>query len=189
MPNTAPHSPEDTYDHWLVIRAQSGEEEAMRRLYGRWATKLQRHALRMTGNADAAADASQEAWMAIVHGLHRLEDPACFRRWAYQIVGRKCADWVRKRSRHRATTTPLVDDPPTPEPPADSSEPLEALRRSLRGLGDQDRTVLAMHYLDEMPLREIAEALVLPIGTVKSRLYYARQRLRDALRDDHPFPT
>ncbi len=186
MPNAAPHSPEETYDQWLVIRAQAGDAEAMRRLYGRWAAKLQRHALRLTGNADGAADASQEAWMAIVRGLDRLEDPACFRRWAYQIVGRKGTDWVRKRSRQRAITTSLIDDPATPEPPADTSEPIEALRHALRQLGEQDRTVLAMHYLDGMPLREMAEALGLPHGTVKSRLHYARQRLRDAIRIDQP---
>lgn len=180
MPDTAPHSPDETFDHWLVLRAQSGEEEALRRLYARWAAKLQRHALRMTGSSDGAADASQEAWLAIVRGLGRLEDPACFRRWAYQIVGRKCADWVRRRQRSRATTTPLSEDPIAPTD-HESIDRRETVSKTLKHLSSKDQTLLAMHYADEMPLAEIAEAMSLPLGTIKSRLHHARQRLKQAL--------
>lgn len=184
MSRTDPHSPNEAYDQWLVLCAQSGDEEALRRLVDRWNPHLQRHASRLTGNPDGAADVAQEAWLAIVRGLKRLDDPACFRRWAYQIVTRKCADWVRGRQRRRATTETLVADPEHPEPTGDPHEPVARLRAALAELASDDRTILAMHYLDGMPLTEIAESLLLPVGTVKSRLFHARKRLKAVLEND-----
>ena len=179
-PPNRPHSKEEALDQWLVLRAQDGEEEALRRLIARWSVRLKRHAARLTGDAHGAADVSQEAWIAIVRGLARLEDPACFRRWAYRIVTNKAADWVRRRQTSRARSGPLVEEPAAAksEPP---DERLDALDSALAKLPDNDRTILAMHYTETMPLAEIAEALGLPVGTVKSRLYHARQRLKATL--------
>lgn len=188
MPNHAPHSPDEALDHWLVARAQSGDEGAMERLYARWAERLQRHALRLTRDADGASDASQEAWLAIVRGVDRLDDPACFRRWAYQIVGRKCVDWVRRRQHRRATTETLLEDPPAGAKATDDDEAerQDSLRQTLRRLPNRDRVILALHYDDALPLAEIAESLGVPLGTVKSRLYHARQRLKQALQSTEP---
>ncbi len=175
------HTAEETFDQWLVLRAQEGDEAALRRLVERWSLRLQRHALRLTGQADAAADVSQEAWLAIVRGLRKLNDPACFRRWAYQIVSRRCADWVRARQRQRATITNLVEEPAAVETPEITDHRIALLQQALAKLASQDRTMLAMHYLEKMSLQEIAEALLIPMGTVKSRLHYSLMRLRRVL--------
>lgn len=177
--NSKPHkSSEEAYDQWLVLQAQAADEKALIELVERWIPRLKRHAMRLTGRPDAASDVSQEAWLAIVRGLGRLQDPACFRRWAYQIVSRRCADWVRKQQRIRATTEPIQEDPLTREPNDAEDSKLSALQQALRELPAKDRTLLAMHYLEEMSIREIAEAFQLPEGTVKSRLFHSRQRLK-----------
>lgn len=188
MPTDAPPPADDAYNQWLVIRAQSGEEDALEELVERWSPRLGRHAMRLTGNADGAAEAAQEAWLGIVRGLDRLDDPACFRRWAYQIVARRCADWIRRRQRSRNTTEPLTDEPPTPAADNTTTDRRDAVRRMLKSLPRQDQALLAMHYSDGMPLAEIAEAAGLPVGTVKSRLYHARQRLKSAIERDQENP-
>ncbi|QDT70827.1 ECF RNA polymerase sigma factor SigW [Planctomycetes bacterium MalM25] len=191
MPDAAPHPPnrphskEEALDQWLVLRAQDSEEDALRRLVARWSARLKRHATRLTGDPHGAADVAQEAWIAIVRGLPRLEDPACFRRWAYRIVTNKSADWVRRRQTHRAHNAPLVEEP-TAASVEPTDERLDALGVALAKLPDKDRTILAMHYTESMPLTEIAEALTLPVGTVKSRLYHARQRLKATLEPQSP---
>lgn len=172
-------TPDDIYDELLVLRRQSGDDAALVELVQRWQPRLMRHAQRLTGAPDAAGEVVQSAWLAILRGLHRLEDPACFRRWAYRIVTHKCADWVRARQRGRASTTqlssePIDEDTSEKSPPDDSAMLTEALKQ----LPLDHKAVLSMFYLDEMPLMEIAEALSLPVGTVKSRLHYAREKLK-----------
>lgn len=184
MPDAQPLPPDDSYDQWLVLRAQGGEADAMRQLVERWNPRLTRHAMRLTQNAEAANEAAQEAWLGIVRGIYRLDDPACFRRWAYRIVARKCADWIRRRQKDRQTTQELCSDPPAPSRENALQDKQERLRLALQELPSQDRALLAMHYTEAMPLTEIADALGLPLGTVKSRLYHARQRLKAAIEHD-----
>ena len=102
---------DDIHDEWLVLRAQDGDAAALAEIVDRWQPRLLRHAMRLTGTSDGAADATHHAWVAIIGGLGRLNDPACFRRWAFRIVGNKAADYVRDRQRERKQSTPLAADP------------------------------------------------------------------------------
>ncbi len=175
-------TPDDIHDELLVIRCQDGDREALAELVERWQPKLLRQAMRLTGTADAAADVAQETWLAIVRGIRRLDDPAAFRDWAYRIVTHKCADWVRRRQRQRAAGGPLVAEPAAVPPPTeDPSGDIAALRHALKLLPTQQKAILAMFYLDCLPIRLIAEMLSLPEGTVKSRLYHARCHLKEVL--------
>ncbi|MHC4217223.1 MAG: RNA polymerase sigma factor [Planctomycetota bacterium] len=178
-------SREDILDEWLVFRIQEGDTEALRELVSRWNPKLWRHARRLIGETDAAADALQDAWLAIVRGLPRLRDPAVFRSWAYRIVSRRCADWIRRRQRDRAMNQGAPADPAeAPAPagtPASASDDIAAVRQAIRELPADHRLVLSLHYLEGLSVREIACALDIPAGTVKSRLHHARNILRETL--------
>lgn len=174
-------TPDDVYDELLVIRCQDGDREALAELVERWQPRLLRHAMRLTGHADTAGEVAQEAWVAIVRGVRRLDDPAAFRDWAYHIVAHKCADWVRRRQRSRAVAVPLITEPAEPAGAEDPSDDVAAVRTALKLLPNQQKAILAMFYLDGMPVRLIAEVLSLPEGTVKSRLYHARNRLKEVL--------
>jgi len=97
---------------WLVLAAQQGNEAAFTDLYGLWAADLRRMALVRVERSDSADEVSTDVWLAIARGLARLDDPACFPRWAFRIVQRRSADWIRQRSRTRerdlAVSTDLV---------------------------------------------------------------------------------
>jgi len=143
---------------------------------------LARYALRLTADGDAMAEVMQETWLAIVRGLRGLEDAARFRSWAYRIVTHKCADWIRSRAHRRQTCVPLDQEllagSPSDEEPTDE---IAALRKALSQLPPERRAILAMFYLDDLSIRDIAAALSLPEGTVKSRLFHAREELRQSL--------
>jgi RNA polymerase sigma-70 factor (ECF subfamily) len=171
---------ERVLDELLVLRCQDGEANAFEELVGRWQRKLLRHALHLTGDADGANDVVQEAWFAIVRGIGRIDDPARFPAWAYRIVTHKAADWVRKRQRRQAVEDAL--EPPRPTAvPEGANDDVDALRAALRNLPRDARGVLSLHYLDGLGVRDIARALGIPAGTVKSRLFNARNKLKQVL--------
>lgn len=162
------------YDELLVLRWQNGEVAAMSELVDRWHARLFRHVRRLTDSADDAAEVMQETWLAMIRSVPKLDDPAKFPAWAYRIASNKAADFVRKKSRRR--TVPL-DEPDeivakTPTPKHDD------LINLLNGLSVEHRTVVSLRYGEELPLEAIAGMLNIPLGTVKSRLHYALDFLK-----------
>lgn len=174
-------TPENIQDELLVLRCQAGDADALRVLIERWQPRFGRFAWHLTNDREATRDVVQDAWMAIVRGIKRLDDPALFRSWAYRIVSNKCADWLRQRIAQRglAQEPRVAPEPASREP--DSSDEVEPLRRALRRLPDEQRAILSLHYLDGMSVAEIARVMDVPTGTVKSRLHHARNRLKTAL--------
>ncbi len=173
---------DDILDELLVLKTQGGDVAALNVLAKRWHPKLLRQAVRLTGEADGGADVAQEAWLAIVRSLRRLQDPGRFRAWAYRIVSRKATDWIRTRVRRRRLDeqVALEADDAQAEPPGDE---VDRVRQSLAGLPADRRALLAMYYVEGMTVGEISEALSIPRGTVKSRLFHARNRLRATLEE------
>jgi len=174
-------TPYTVLDEFLVAQCQCGDSEAFAQLVGRWHPRLLRHALQYTGDTEAAKDIAQEVWLAIARGLHRLNDPARFRAWAYRIVANKSRDWIR-RERSRRRLNQSLDTPTLGVPPA--SEAVERVRTAIGELDADQRTILTWFYMEEMSVREIAEALSIPPGTVKSRLFHARHALRACLEEN-----
>jgi RNA polymerase sigma-70 factor (ECF subfamily) len=175
-------TPSEVIDEYLVLRGQAGEPEAFRRLVERWHPRLLGHAFRFTKNGDAARDVTQESWLAIVKGIARLDDPARFRAWAYRIVANKARDWIRREQARRRAAAAA----PAPECSTStaSTGAVARLRESIAELEPDQRLILTWYYLEDMPLRDIAEALSIPVGTVKSRLFHARTALRASLTEE-----
>ncbi len=177
--------PEDILDELLVLRCQGGEFAALDVLARRWHPRFEKLAMRLTGRSEVAADVAQEAWLAIVNGVRRLDDPARFKSWSYRIVANKCADWIRREQRRRRTTEEVAREPAPPiesdpEPPWGETGPL---RIALRALPPERRALLSMFYLDGLSVAAIARSLGIPAGTVKSRLFHARHHLRRTLEE------
>lgn len=167
---------EDIEDQLLVMDAQDRAPGAMDRLVERWQRRLWQHAARLTGDGQAAWDVTQQTWLAIIRGLHRLEDPARFRAWAYRIATNKAADWIRHR---RAAPGQAGDDiAERPAPQAGDRDPT-GVRELLGMLNAEKQVVLSLHYFDRLGIEEIGVALGLPAGTVKSRLHHARRELKE----------
>jgi len=143
--------------------------------------------VRLTGRDDAGQDATQEAWIEITRGLWRLEDPASFGPWAYKIVTRSAARWIRREVRrrgveHKIATQPVAQrDLPSAEEAIDSAE---AVRVALRRLAADQRTILELRYVEDYSIAQMADVLGIPAGTVKSRLFQAREELRKHLNEE-----
>ncbi len=171
-------------DELLVLSCQEGDTDAFASLVDRWQQRLWRHAWRLTGSEDAAWDALQEAWIGIARDVGRLEDAAAFPAWAYRITGNKCRDWIRRQQRRRRADEAYSDRQRKAE---DESQALrqrcDSVKEALELLSGADRAILSLRYLDGFDTAQIAEIMDVPPGTVKSRLFYARQRLRDLMED------
>jgi RNA polymerase sigma-70 factor, ECF subfamily len=173
---------EDVQDELLVMQCQNGDGDSLIALVNRWQPRLLCHAMRLTRQKEAALDVVQDAWIAIVRGIRRLDDPARFAPWVYRIVSNKCADWTRQQQRHRATFAPLTVEPAANEALSnDSQDDATAIREAIARLPRHQQAILSLFYVDELSLRDIAEALSLPLGTVKSRLHYARNSLKELI--------
>ncbi len=168
-------------DELLVIRCQEGDVAAFEQLVARWQERLWRHAWRLTEDEDAAWDALQEAWIGISRGLQRLSDPAAFPAWAYRIVGHKCRDWLRRRRRQRQLAELYRTE--VQESYESAPPPHEALKEAMAQLSGPDRAILSLRYEDAFGTAEIAVILEIPEGTVKSRLFHARKRLKHLSED------
>ncbi len=157
----------------LVLRAQSGDREAFDALLRDVAPPLLRYVARVTGDAALAEDVVQETLVLIVRKISWLGDPSLFRAWAYRIASREAFRALKKQRRYvePAGETAIEDVPSDPWQ-------RERLLASLEKLSPASRAVITLHYLEEMPLSEVAAVLDLAPGTVKSRLAYGLAQLR-----------
>ncbi|NQT16307.1 MAG: sigma-70 family RNA polymerase sigma factor [Planctomycetes bacterium] len=169
-------------DELLVLRSQEGDVAAFDELVGRWQERLWRHAWRLTGREDAAWDVLQEAWIGITQGIARLEDAAAFPGWAYQIVSNKCRDRIRREVRRREAVVEYADQVRRSEDEVSGSEERSSdLKEALERLSGRDRAILSLRYEEGFDVAEIGRILDVPEGTAKSRLHYARKRLRKTM--------
>jgi len=168
-------------DEYLVLSAKAGDRKALNQLARRWHPKLVAHAWRLTGDHELAQDAVQSGWGAIIRGLGRLRDAKAFPAWAYRIVSRTCAGEIGKLVRHRELKAAVSAEPS--ENSVQPEEPLQTnqLQAAIRQLPTGERAAIALYHFEEMRVAEVAVALAVPVGTVKTRLMNARKKLRTIL--------
>ena len=170
-------------DAYLVASARLGDREALGSLVQRWNGKLIAHAWRLLRDQEGAKDAVQESWAEILRGLSRLRDDGAFAAWAYRILSRRCARHIGRVQRERlaAEFAAAPAEQGVAEPP---SLNVDAVRRAIRTLPPEQQAAIALFYLEDMSVAEVAVALDVPAGTVKTRLMHARRKLRGALEGD-----
>lgn len=167
----------------LAIRCQLGEASAFDELVERWHGPLWNYIRRMLRDESVAEEVHQEVWLKILRGIDRLREPERLIPWMFSIARITVLD--RLRSRYAES----VEVPLAEELQADESEPVieigesELLHDALEGLPLIDREAIALFYLRELSLNEVAAVLEIPVGTVKSRLHRARTLLRKKLVD------
>lgn len=184
-------------DALLVGQAQGGSEAAFRALAERWRCRLVAHAWRLLGDREEAGDAAQGAWVEIARGLERLRDPVAFPAWVYRITTRQAAAVIRRRRSDRRLAQALEQEAATESaslrPEADLSVDIAALHvavqrlpLAVQRLPPAQRAALALHHFENLSVAEVAVALDVPAGTIKTRLMHARLKLRAALEGDTP---
>jgi len=182
-------------DKTLVRDAQRGDMAAFEELVARHRDKIYARALSMMRNEDAAIDLSQEAWVKAWQRLAQFQGDASFATWLTRITINLCLDQLRKQKRQRAESIEEMDEESggvERQMPVITTNPTERLERgelrqrideALGKLSDEHRTVLVLHEFEEMEYKEIARTMGCSIGTVMSRLFYARRKLAALLAD------
>jgi RNA polymerase sigma-70 factor (ECF subfamily) len=172
--HSAPEIPPD-----LVRRARAGDSAAFRRLVDALAGLTYNIAWRMTGHAADAEDMSQEVFLRLHRHFARYDPSLPFLPWFRRLTTNACLNWCRTHQSHRPAALG-EDDPAAPEAAA-SSEPSDALRKAIETLPPEQRLVLARFYFEELGVTDIAAAMEVPTGTVKTWLFRARESLRARL--------
>ena len=171
-------------DTELVKQAQHGDREAFGLLAVDLSARFLPVARRILRDIDLAEDASQRALVAIWRDLPQLRDPARFDAWSYRLLVRACYAEGR-RTRHWAPNLHLLPaDEPEVSEGLSSVVDRDQLERGFRRLSIDHRAVVVLHHYLDLPLAEVAEALGVPEGTVRSRLHHAMRGLRAALDAD-----
>ena len=171
-------------DEYLISAAATGDRGAWARLVVRWQPKLLRHARRVLGGADRANDVVQEAWIEILRGLFRLDDVAAFPAWAFRIVTRRCQRLFRGAERDRRLAEEMALDAEQLHPDLedhDQAADLAQVLAAVQALPAPQHAALALFYMENLSVAEIAVALDVPPGTVKTRLMHARRKVRARL--------
>lgn len=167
----------------LVERAQRGDREAFTSLAFELSDRLFAVAHRILRDFDSAGDALQVTLLRIWRDLPGLKDPDLIEAWAYRILIRACQDALRKQ-RRQAPVLHLLGTDGAESDPAIAVADREQLDRAFDRLSADQRTVIVLQYYRDMTLTDIAAVLQVPVGTVRSRLHYAKRALRAALEAD-----
>jgi RNA polymerase sigma-70 factor (ECF subfamily) len=187
------HSAAD--DAKLVRAAQDGDTTAFEELVARHRDKIYARAYSMVRNEEEAIDLSQEAWIRGWQRLKQFQGESSFSTWITRVVINLCLDELRKQKRHRAESIEEMDEESggverqmpavvvNPTEKLERGELRQRIDRALDQLSYEHRTVLVLHEFEEMEYKEIAKAMECSIGTVMSRLFYARRKLAALLAD------
>ncbi len=187
MSVSADHSSAD--DQALVRAAQKGDMKAFEELVARHRDRVFSRAYSIVRNEDDALDLSQEAWVRAWQRLRQFQGQSSFSTWVTRIVINVCLDWLRQRKRLDAESIEQWADelggieqlmPIQTVNPTEGIERAELRKRIDEGLGqlsDAHRLVLILHEFEGMKYRQIAKLMRCSLGTVMSRLFYARRRM------------
>jgi RNA polymerase sigma-70 factor (ECF subfamily) len=187
---TAPCPPAPS-DESLLARLANGEREALDQLFSRYRLIAYRVAHRLLGNDADALDAVQEGFIKALTRLDSFEGRSTFKTWLLRVVSNAALDLGRQRGRRETRSLDVANNgdaesaqPLILEDPAirlEQADLRRLLNEALAALSEAQRQTFVLHAEAELSYREVADALGISIGTVMSRLYYARVRLREYL--------
>lgn len=180
----------------IVRKVLGGDANAFETLVLEYEKNVYNIALRMTGNGEDAADMTQEAFIKAYNSLQSFRGDSKFSVWLYRIVSNVCLDFLRSKNRRPTVSLSVEDDDgedaqldvadesQSPELLLDRKLTRDSVRRGLDSLPPDYRQILLLREIQGLSYDEIAQALSLEVGTVKSRIFRARKRLCTFLIDD-----
>ncbi|SPE61328.1 RNA polymerase, sigma-24 subunit, ECF subfamily [Verrucomicrobia bacterium] len=178
-----------TDDQTLVRAAQKGDMAAFEELVARHRDKLYARAFSMMRNEEEAVDLSQEAWVKGWQRLGQFQGESSFGTWMTRIVINLCLDQLRRQKRQRTESFEAINEEsggverqmpvvvPNPTAELERAELRQRIDQALNQLSHEHRTALVLHEFEEMEYKEIAKTMDCSIGTVMSRLFYARRKM------------
>ena len=188
-------------DQMLINRAQAGDKSAFNALIRKHEVRAYQYAFRLTRNPEEAADIVSDGFVRVYNALHNFKSHSAFTTWLYRILTNCYLD-ARKKEKSRQTTSlesviqtadgemeRQVEDPGlSPYDDVERTERERSVETAVSQLPEYQRAMIVMYHAESMTYEEIAAALDLPVGTVKSRLNRARLSLKELLsRDEELF--
>jgi RNA polymerase sigma-70 factor (ECF subfamily) len=174
-------TPNKIFDALLVLQYQAGDKKALGMLVKRHHNRFCSHANWYLSDLDASKDVVQDCWGIIMNKLSNLRDPNSFSSWAMRIVTRKTIDILRqnktkreKLGQYQYTNLELTSNEENAE--------IIKLRQAIKSLPNDQQIVLRLFYTQQYSLIEIGDILDISVGTVKSRLFHAREKLKTILK-------
>jgi RNA polymerase sigma-70 factor (ECF subfamily) len=180
-------------DARIIRQVQDGQREAFEVLVRKYMKRAHGIAIQMTGNGDDALDLAQESFLKAFRAMRTFDTAQRFFPWFYRILRNTCLTFLKRRGLVRKVSLSsgsareepdweLVDPAGTPpEAVLCDGEMRERFWTAFRALGLREREILTLRHFEDLSYRDIADALEIPIGTVMSRLFHARRKLRDKL--------
>ncbi len=175
-------------DAWLVSRVRDGDLDALGELYERHKALVYRTALAIIHDEEAADDVLQDVFLRIHTYAHRIDTTLPLEPWLYRVTVNQAYSWITHAKRWVRTIQAVLGrwlSAPEwqvgPEKLTEEREKWQHLQNAIDALPPSHRSVVVLHYLEGLGLEDIAAVLEIPEGTVKSRLYYARKKLRKAV--------
>jgi RNA polymerase sigma-70 factor (ECF subfamily) len=169
-------------DGYLVAAAVAGRPEAFGTLVERYDRAVYHLCLRTMRDPDEARDCTQEAFFKAFRSLQTFKPGAKFSTWIFAIAYHACCDRLARRKRYSSSELPdRADAAPGPDAVVERDDAARALRAAIDALPEKYRTVITLYHLQGKQYEEIARVLGLPMGTVKTHLFRAKELLRKAL--------
>lgn len=166
----------------LAERAKAGDEDSFTELIDGMQERLYRLAFSYVRNKDEALEIVQETVFKAFISIHKLEQPQYFRTWLTKIAVNCALDYIRKSSK-----IVLMDKDPEGNYAHEQSEESIDLYEALGGLDEKSRMVVVMRYFEDLPIKEIAVVLNMPVSSVKSVLYRGLEKLKINLGESEYF--
>jgi len=164
----------------LVLQCRRGDDETIRELVALWEKPLFYYIRRLVKSEEDAWDALQAAWIRVIRGIGKLKNLDSFPSWLYRIARNVSFNYIRDNSKHETLSDEEMDlaRMDSEENQDFTAADAEAIHWGLQQLPPAQREVLTLFFLEEFSLKEISSITEVSIGTVKSRLYYAKKALQ-----------
>ena len=182
-------------EHELIQRARQGDQKAFEALLNQYKNLVYAIMIKMVRNPQEAEDLTQEAFMKAFHAIHSFNEEYAFSTWLMKIATNNCIDFLRKKK----LKTFSIDEPvqqkdseihfelpavdPTPERKLMNNEQAKIIRQAIEELPPLYRHVIVLRHQEEKSYEEIAEILQIPLGTVKARIFRAREMLNKRIKE------
>lgn len=176
----------DASDAELIERLRENDLHALGALFDRYYAQVYRTAVAITHDSAAAEDITQDCFLKVHHYAYRIDTSLPLAPWLYRVTVNLAYSWISRRQKRRISLEGMMDTlmspmRQAPDQMAEHTEVQVQVREAIRELNFNQRVVVVLHYLNGLNVYDIAEILDCPVGTVKSRLYYARETLRHRL--------
>jgi RNA polymerase sigma-70 factor (ECF subfamily) len=186
MEKPMPGSETNLSDSELITRLQQADLDALGVLFERYRARVFRTALAIVRDPAVAEDILQDCFLKVYSNAHRIDAARPLAPWLYRVTVNLSYTWLARGKNRRASLDTISDHLVSPmrhapDQMTEQTELRQKVRQAIGALSIDQRVVVVLYYLNGMNLQDIADILDLPVGTVKSRLYYARENLRNAL--------